>query len=222
MKLSAGSFLLFLLFFNITYSHYLQQIPVELQLFTASLSGLSVQLDWSTASEVNNAGFGIERKIQGSGFVTVGFVAGSGTTNEQKLYSFTDKPANQTQTLIYRLKQLDFDGTFTYSHVISVDFYGIISGVKDTGIPAEFSLHQNFPNPFNPSTVIKFGLPFSSNVSLKVYNILGKEVAVLFNSFMEAGIHETSFNAAGFPGGVYLYEIRTDAFTSVRKMVVLK
>ncbi|HQJ45705.1 MAG TPA: T9SS type A sorting domain-containing protein [Ignavibacteriaceae bacterium] len=113
---------------------------------------------------------------------------------------------------VRRLKQIDFDGTFSYSNEVGVDYK----------VPVSYSLEQNFPNPFNPETEISFSLAKSDNVTLKVYNILGSEVATLVNEFLEAGKHTIKFNASDLTSGVYLYTIKSGNFTATRKMILMK
>jgi Concanavalin A-like lectin/glucanases superfamily len=141
-------------------------VPVELTSFTALVNGDDVQLLWITASELNNSGFSIERKYSNNEFIEVGFVPGFGTTTEPKSYSFNDDNL-RSGVYTYRLKQIDFDGTFTYSDEVEVDI----------AVPATFSLDQNYPNPFNPNTRISFSLAVDSKVSLKIFDVLGQEVA---------------------------------------------
>ncbi|MGB5531177.1 MAG: T9SS type A sorting domain-containing protein, partial [Ignavibacteriaceae bacterium] len=160
-------------------------VPVELTSFTAISNGNDVTLNWSTATEVNNAGFEVQRLEGESEFVTIGFIPGHGTTTEAKNYKFIDVNLS-SGSYTYRLKQVDFDGTFAYSDEVNVDITS----------PAEFELVQNYPNPFNPSTTIKFVIPQSSEVSLKVYNALGQEVRSLINQFLESGIHTINFDAS--------------------------
>ncbi|MBN8546465.1 MAG: T9SS type A sorting domain-containing protein [Ignavibacteria bacterium] len=187
----------------------LAPLPVELTSFSVSTSGSRVILSWTTATEVNNRAFEVERK-DNSAWRTIGSVAGNGTTTAPKSYSFTDESAFSGR-VEYRLKQIDFDGTSSYSNSVEVDM-----------TPMEFGLSQNYPNPFNPSTVISFSLPVSSNVSLKVYNTLGEKVAELVNGVMPAGNHSVEFNAAKLNSGLYIYEIKAGEFTSSRKMLLLK
>ena len=145
------------------------QVPVELTSFTASITEGNVILNWSTATERNNLGFEIQRKSDGS-YRTIGFVDGHGTTTEIQNYSFAD--INTERALYnYRLKQIDFDGTAEYSEEIEVEFFN----------PSTFELKQNYPNPFNPSTNISFSLPEPGLVTLKIFNIIGEEVAELLN-----------------------------------------
>ncbi len=190
-------------------------IPVELTSFTASASVSSVTLNWSTATETNNNGFEVQRN-SGEGFVSVGFVTGKGTTTEVQNYTYVD---NQLVpgTYTYRLKQVDYDGTFEYSSEIEVDVLA----------PKEFALNQNFPNPFNPSTMITFSLAVESKVTLKVFDVLGQEVMTLVNQNLGAGSHEYNFNASNFNSGVYFYRIEAAgvdgrSFNSVKKMILTK
>ncbi len=190
-------------------------VPVELFSFKANVSGNNVNLNWTTATEVNNSGFQIERseKLEEGNlhWEKIGFVPGFGTTTESKSYSFTDQnlPSGKYQ---YRLNQIDFDGTFEYSNTIEVD---ILS-------PIEFSLEQNYPNPFNPSTKIRFTIPESGNVSLKIFNLLGSEVATLINEEQQAGNYEVEFNAAALASGIYFYRLQAGSFVETKKMLLIK
>lgn len=185
-------------------------IPVELVSFSSSVVGNEVQLNWITATETNNMGFDIERKISNS-WEKIGFVNGYGTTTEMKSYSFSDKSLN-AGTYYYRLKQIDFNGAFEYSNVIEVD----------VSSPQQFELSQNYPNPFNPSTTISFSLPQSSSVTLKVYDVIGNEVAILVDEVKSAGQYNISFNASNLSSGVYFYSINAGNFSEVRKMTLIK
>ena len=188
-------------------------VPVELTSFTANKIQGGVLLEWTTASEVNNLGFEIERSVEGSPFITVGFIDGKGTTTEQQKYSYFDKVEyNGNQSTNYRLKQVDFDGHTSYSDIVEVKF----------DIPVEFILHQNYPNPFNPSTKITFALPVEEFVTLKVFDMLGKEVASLINEKKPAGTYETNFNATGLASGVYIYKLSAGSYTSTMKMTILR
>jgi hypothetical protein len=186
-------------------------VPVELTSFTASVSAGSVTLNWTTSTETNNSGFTIERKSGSETFAQVGFIEGNGTTTESCSYIFTDNSVSSGK-YTYRLKQMDFDGTYSYSKEVETD----------VSVPAEFSLDQNYPNPFNPSTTIKFNLPSDQFVSLTVYNSLGEKAGVLVNEMKQAGRYELSFNASQFSSGVYFYRIEAGNFVSVKKMMILK
>jgi hypothetical protein len=186
-------------------------VPVELTSFTASVIGNSVNLVWETASELNNSGFSVERTSTNSEYTEVGFVPGFGTTTEAKSYSFSDQNL-QNGNYTYRLKQIDFDGTFEYSEEVEVEVIA----------PVLFSLEQNYPNPFNPSTSIKYSVPESGNIRLSVYNIVGEEVAVLVNGFSQAGSFEVTFDASNLSTGVYLYKLQSANSVQTKKMILLK
>jgi hypothetical protein len=208
------------LFMTITYDNV---VPVELTSFTASVlqNEKAVQLNWITATETNNSGFEILRFAQNDNeWETIGFVPGFGTITEQKSYCFTDENVT-TGTYKYLLKQIDFDGSFTYSNEIEVvvDF-----------TPEEFVLYQNYPNPFNPNTVISYQLPLKSNVTLKVYDLLGNEVATLVNEEKQPGVYEVEFNSrVGHSGevrnltsGIYFYQLKAEGFIQTKKMILAK
>jgi hypothetical protein len=188
-------------------------VPVELSSFVATLSQGIVNLTWTTASETNNKGFEVER-LSSSHWITIGFVSGKGTTASANNYSFSDNTSigfPVTGVISYRLRQIDYDGSFTYSDIENVNL-----------TPAGFSLYQNYPNPFNPSTKIKFSLPSENYVTLKVYNISGEEIEVLLNEKISAGVHEINFNAPLLPAGVYFYRLTSDNFSGVKKFILLK
>jgi len=186
-------------------------IPVELTSFTAISNNGVVELNWQTATEVNNHMFEIERKAEASEFRTIGYVEGSGTTTEPRSYSYTDNDV-ETGSYIYRLKQVDFNGTFTYSNEVEVDVTA----------PLTFNLEQNYPNPFNPSTKINYSVPEAGNVKLAVYNIVGEEVVVLVNGYTQAGSFDVTFNASNLPSGVYLYKLQSANSVQTKKMILLK
>ena len=194
------------------------ETPVELTSFTATASGKEVTLNWTTATELNNQGFEVQRKFSTNDFATIGSVKGQGTTTSQNQYSFVDKLIDGGK-YFYRLKQIDFDGTFEYSNEIEVEVRTV----------DKFSLEQNYPNPFNPTTTIGFGISASPNPSeggalviLKVYDILGNEVKTLVNKEMETGYHSVDFNASELPSGVYFYRIQVGSFIDMKKMILLR
>jgi len=192
-------------------------VPVELVSFTANISNNSVTLNWITASELNNSGFEIERSshTERSRSMTdwekIVFVNGNGTTSEYNSYKFIDNDLSAGK-YVYRLKQIDLDGSFTYSNEVEVDL----------SLPQSFSLEQNYPNPFNPSTSIKYQVSSISNVSLKVYDILGNEVSTLVNEIQPAGIYEVDINASALTSGVYFYKLQAGSFSETKKMLLLR
>ena len=187
-------------------------LPVELASFSAILKDNAVQLNWMTATEVNNYGFNVERKRESENWNTLGFVEGHGNTNSPKEYSFLDNDIVAAGIYYYRLKQIDNDGSYEFSQIIEIDFNS----------PISFELKQNYPNPFNPSTTITFTLPANEIVSLSVYNMLGEEIQILQNGFLQAGIYSYNFNAEELPSGVYIYNLSYNNKTQTKKMLLLK
>jgi photosystem II stability/assembly factor-like uncharacterized protein len=194
------------------YEYTFSFIPVELVSFSAEVFGGNVSLSWITATELNNYGFQVERRNAESGeWLDIGFVNGSGTSTEIRYYSFTDNsvPAGK---YFYRLKQMDFDGSFEYSKEIEVTIL-LVSG---------FALNQNYPNPFNPSTRISFTIPASGYTTLKVYDLLGNEVAAIIDGELSQGSYEVNFNSSGFSSGVYFYTLTSGEFSKTMKMILTK
>ena len=184
-------------------------IPVELTSFTASVVGNSVQLQWATATETNNQGFEIQRGVNNRDFNTVGFVKGNGTTTETQSYTYVDN-TELNGTVYYRLKQLDLNGKYDYSKVVEIT--RVVS----------YGLSQNYPNPFNPTTAITYSIPENSFVTLKVYDVLGSEVADLVNGEVEAGVHKVNFSGVDLNSGVYFYTIKAGNFSETKKLMLMK
>ena len=196
--------------------HVLQStLPVEISVFNATPKGSGVELNWRTETEVNNYGFEIERRMidESSGkWNTIGFIEGEGARNAPKEYSFTDKSLFSGR-YAYRLKQIDRDGKFKYTQEVEVIIMPI---------PTDFILMQNFPNPFNPTTVISYQLPVNSYMTLKVFDILGREVATLINEEKTAGSHNEQWNAEGYSSGVYLVRMQGGKYSATKKIVLMK
>jgi hypothetical protein len=194
-------------------------LPVNLLSLTANVLKDGVQLNWATATETNNYGFEIERKVQNSdeNWKKIGFVGGGGTSNSPKSYKFTDNSPVVGKNY-YRLKQVDTDGSISYSNIVEVEYH--------TSIPNQFSLSQNYPNPFNPTTTIRYELAKGSDVKIVVYNINGELVKELVNQRQEAGIYEVEFQSVvdgkQLANGVYFYKLQAGDFTEVRKMILMK
>jgi hypothetical protein len=186
-------------------------VPVELTSFTVAANGADAELSWTTATETNNQGFDIERMNDGGIFEQVGYVPGFGTTTEPKAYSFVDSKVG-TGNYTYRLKQIDFNGSFSYSQIIEIEFV----------VPTVFGLEQNYPNPFNPNTTIRFSIPVETDVRLNVFNALGQEVAEILNGRLKEGYHEVEFEAGSLTSGIYFYRLEADKFVDVKKMIIIK
>ena len=191
-------------------------IPVELVSFTADIFESTVTISWITATEVNNYGFEVQRKIENAEWKRIGFVEGHGTTTERQNYKYIDEIRGiQARTLGYRLKQQNYDGSYEYSDVVEVT----------NPAPTEFVLQQNYPNPFNPSTIIRYEIPGQADnklVVLKLFDVLGNEVAILVNEEKEAGRYSVEFSATALPSGIYFYRLSAGYFTETKKMILLK
>lgn len=194
-------------------------LPVTLLSFTASSAKNDVKLEWTTAAELNNSGFDVERRVTLSGaegWQKIAFIPGSGTTTEPKSYMFEDKKL-QTGLYKYRLKQIDYSGNHEY---FALENDIVISP------PDVFSISQNYPNPSNPKSKIDYEIPFTGKVSVKVYDILGKETVGLVDETKEAGYYSVEFDGSNLASGVYFYRISVEGnaqhFSKTLKMVLVK
>lgn len=191
-------------------------LPVELVSFTATWIDGEIVLHWQTASEVENIGFEIQRRDTDTAiWRKIGFVVGNGSVSTASNYSFTDKNTNKSSNPVYRLKQIDYDGTFEYSHEISVQEDNI-------ALAGEFKLYNNYPNPFNPETTISYEIVKENITTLKVYDILGKEVEVLVNQNQTPGIYDVKFNGFNISSGVYLCKLESGNYSKLIKMLLVK
>ncbi|MCA0448002.1 MAG: T9SS type A sorting domain-containing protein [Bacteroidetes bacterium] len=187
-------------------------LPVEMTDFHVTWLDQTLVMVWKTKTESNNFGFDIEISMDKVTFRKIGFVDGMGSTLIPQNYQFSYKMPDPKQALYIRLKQIDFDGQFKYSEILEVKNEGII----------EFNLSQNYPNPFNPSTLIKYSIESDDFVSLKIYDILGKEIRSLVNEKKTRGFHETVFMNDNLPSGVYFYKLKSGKKTVSRQMLLLK
>ena len=195
-------------------------LPVTMLSFTAVIASKNnAKLEWTTAVEVNNSGFDVERRITlggAEGWKKIGFINGSGNTSEPRSYSFEDKKL-QTGSYKYRLKQIDYNGNFEY---FELENDVVISP------PNVFSISQNYPNPSNPKSKIDYEIPFNGKVSIKVYDILGKEAVGLLNEAKEAGYYSVEFDGKKKKREVYFYRIEVEGnaqqFAKTLKMILVK
>ena len=192
-------------------------LPVSLASFMSSVNGRDVKLSWKTESETNNAGFEIERsEAELNQWVKAGYISGKGTVTTPTNYTFEDKKLNSGK-FNYRLKQIDNNGNFEYH---------ALSNVVEIGLPSKFELSQNYPNPFNPVTKIDFSLPLDAKVSIKLYDITGREVKTLVNDQRTAGYYTVQFNGSDISSGTYFYRIMTKSsgadYIMTKKMVLIK
>ncbi|MGB2867438.1 MAG: T9SS type A sorting domain-containing protein [Bacteroidota bacterium] len=193
-------------------------LPVQMTSLTASSRDLTAELQWATASEVHNQGFDIERRLidpsaQMSSWMKVGFVAGSGTSSSPHSYSFVDKGLSAGR-YGYRIKQIDADGSIAYSLSVEVE----------VGTYAKtLTLRPNYPNPFNPSTNIEFAVPTDGIVTLRVFNMIGQEVATLYNGDAKAGyLLKATFDGSNLPSGMYFSRLEHKGQTLVHRITLMK
>ncbi len=187
-------------------------LPVSLNSFTSLVLKNDVKLHWSTSFEENNCGFAVERQNENATWVEVGFAEGMGNLSNLSSYEFIDRNL-PTGIYHYRLKQIDFNGNFEY--------FDLPEAVT-IGIPDKFFVDQNYPNPFNPATTIAFGIPQSGNVTLKIFDMAGREIKTLVNEFKDAGYYVAKFDGSSLASGTYIYRIESGSFVSAKKMLLLK
>lgn len=178
-------------------------LPVELTSFIAISFENKIELQWSTATEIDNYGFDIIRNDE-----KIGFVPGSGNSSSYKSYKFVDN--TYLVNSIYKLKQIDINGTYVYSKPITL--LNLCS----------FTLNQNYPNPFNPNTIISYSIPYDGLVNISIYNILGEKVIDLVNTVMPGGNHMIDFNATNLSSGIYMYKLSFDSMNIVKKMIYIR
>lgn len=188
-------------------------LPVEMENFSASVSARSVSLFWTIKSQVNNSGFEIQR-ADGNNFnwEKIGFVNGSGNSNQLINYTYTDRSVN-SGIYNYRLKQTDFNGNYQYY---------FLNNEVVIGRPSEFSLSQNYPNPFNPSTTINYDVPKNADVKLILYNVSGKSVMTLVDNNQSPGYYSVKLNANDLASGIYFYTLTAEDFTETKSLMLLK
>jgi len=187
-------------------------LPVELTAFTASTAAAGVMLRWKTATEANNYGFEVQRSVDRSHWTAIGFVEGHGTTNAPQSYQFQDPGRGiSTASVLYRLKQIDRDGTYAFSNTISV-------------APDTKSLQlANYPNPFNPVTNIRFALAEPARVTLDVYNEIGQLVIRLCkDETLDTGAHIIPFDGSKYAAGSYFARLTYGGKDRIIRMVLVK
>jgi len=198
---------------NVFFMPFSQFIPVELGTFNLIIADNSVLVEWSTASEKNNSGFLLERRgFKALEWSKVANITGKGTSTEPSYYSFTDFPL-LNGLYEYRLTQIDFNGS---SKIVAEKYIEFNSFAKS------FELMQNFPNPFNPATVISYSLATDSKVNLTVYDVIGNEIAILVNQEQKSGYYSIPFSGVNLVSGVYFYKLETDKFSSIKKLILMK
>jgi hypothetical protein len=199
-------------------------LPVQISSFSSSIvEGNNVKLEWSTASEINNYGFYVERRKENElNFIEVenSFIPGNGTILEPKSYSFIDVTLTTSGMYHYRLRQVDNDGLVHYSQEVSISVTAL--AVNET-TPIEFRVHQNYPNPTNPKATIKFSVDKVENATVIVYDIIGKQVAKLFDGIVQPGrYYSMDFDGSSLSSGIYFYKVTTETHSELKKLVLMK
>lgn len=197
-------------------------LPVNIENFDISVQKRDAVLNWTTSYELNNKGFAVERRINtGTDYSTwkeISFINGNGTSNERHIYQYKDVKLN-SGAYQYRLKQVDFNNNIEY-------FSPVNNSDIIIGKPGVFDISQNYPNPSNPKSKIDFALPFDGIVSIKVYDILGREIASLINEFKTADFYTVEFDGTNIASGTYFYRIIAESnnqkFTKTLKMILVK
>lgn len=187
-----------------------ETLPVDLVSFDAIVADGRITLNWQTASEFNNAGFEVEQQYNGGAFEQIGFIKGAGTTLAAQQYRHIISNLEPGQ-YAFRLKQVDFDGALEHSDIVFIDL-----------LPQAYTLKQNYPNPFNPQTRIAFQLPVAKQVTLEVFDALGRRIATLLNEHLEAGQHNVEFDGSTLPNGIYLYRLSAGEFQEMKSMLLMK
>lgn len=203
-------------------------LPVEMSTVAAVASARDVTLHWTTTTEINNYGFVVERRMMSSfavqisdnrsqgaasTWIQVGSVSGSGTSSSPREYSFVDKDLLSGR-YAYRIKQVDNNGSFTYADAVEIEV-----GLA----PKEFTLSQNFPNPYNPTTTIEFTLPEDGRVVLRLYDATGRQLATLVDEEAVAGrYYRVKFDASRYSSGIYFYQLESGSRSLVKKMMLVK
>jgi uncharacterized protein (TIGR02145 family) len=186
--------------------------PVELTSFAASVIDDNVHLTWKTATEINSLVFEVEKKNSNNDeWQKIASLKASGNSTSQKLYTYNDLNVNPG-IYSYRLRMIDLDGSVKYSDIVN----------SEVTVPAVFYLDQNYPNPWNPTTTIRYEVPVTSMISIKVFNALGKEVVALVNEMKSPGSYEVTLNGIGLSSGVYYYQMKSENFVMTRKLTLIK
>ena len=189
------------------------RLPILLNQFSFNVIQNNIKLQWTTTEEINNSEFDVERKlIKESEWKNVGSVKGCGTINHTQNYIFEDKNLN-SGTYNYRLKQIDYNGNFEY--------FDLKSNVV-IGKPGSFNISQNYPNPSNPKTKINYEVAIDAKVSIKIYDIIGREVLTLVDQKQSAGYYSVIFDGTNMASGVYFYRFESGNYTDTKKLVLIK
>ncbi|MDR3668180.1 MAG: FISUMP domain-containing protein [Ignavibacteriaceae bacterium] len=188
------------------------ELPVDLTSFIATVQNNKIILKWNTATEINSSTFDIQKKISiNNNWQKVATIKASGNSNLPRNYSYIDKNVEPGK-YSYRLKMVDFDGTTKYSKIIEV--------VVNPSV--KFELSNAYPNPFNPTTIIHYQIPINTIVTIKLFDVLGKEIEILVNEVKPAGVYEIMLNGKNLSSGTYYYQMKAGNFLETKKLILLK
>jgi hypothetical protein len=203
--------------------------PVEYLSYNIKQEGNKVLLSWSTLTEKNNPRFYIERMFSysetGGAFQQIGMVDGGGNSDSIRSYVYVDSISslllqNQSVSCTYRLRTIDKNGNDKYSENIQIVLNPILS--VNSFSPISYYLMQNYPNPFNPETTVEYGIPIGGIVSIKLYDILGREIKTLIDEYKIKGKYKINVFSKDLPSQVYFYRITVNNYSEIKRMVVLR
>ena len=175
-----------------------------------NISDRFYEIKWEGGSYKDAFKYILERASGSNEFIEVGEVAAG--NNDKKIYSLLTEKIEQDEIVYFRIRQVNMDGSVVYSEVAKVG----------QGIVEDVIIGQNFPNPFNPNTLIEFELILDSDVEVKVYNLAGKEISILHEGFLSKGLHQFEFDGSGLSSGLYFYQVTTPLTSQTRKMILAK
>jgi hypothetical protein len=204
-----------------------QYLPVELLSFNAISGNKQVILTWTTVSEINNDAFIIKRSLDNKNFEVLAEVEGQGSVSHRTDYTYIDKSVFNGMTYYYQLADRSINGVITYHTVVNATPNIKEIDIEQIDILVEkFSLYNNYPNPFNPETTIKFDIPTNNNgilkIKLSIYNSLGQLVSELYEGSISGGQYEVKWNAGSLPSGLYYISFQSSEYNKTQKMILMK
>jgi uncharacterized protein (TIGR02145 family) len=190
----------------------ISELPVVLTNFVASVIDKNVKLIWNTATEVNLSSFYLEKKLQSNlTWKNIASVKAIGNSNSPKQYFYLDKNVNSGK-YCYRLKMVDLDGSYKYSNIVNLEVTP----------PVKYGLYNAYPNPWNPTTTIRYQVPINILVTIKMFDAVGREVATLINEVKPAGSYEVIINGHNLSSGIYYYQMRSGSYVETKKFILMK
>ena len=207
---------------NLLISTPYQTLPVELIYFYALSQSNGIYLKWGTATEINNFGFEIERAYSlPTGWETIDFVLGGGTSNVPIDYEYLDSLVNMTGMIYYRLKQIDIVGGFEYSDTVFVSFINSVELINNVILQIS-DLSQNYPNPFNSTTNFQINVSKMSEITMELFDSNGQKIRTLFSGELYPGTYSYQLNMNDFSSGTYLMKFLSNDYSLIKKILLLK